>query len=93
MKNKNIIWWVLIIIGLIPFIFVLGSGLISAISGTSGLCLLNCTLTYGWDAFLTTIILQSYLLWPTYIIGIVLIIIGLFKIIEKRKQKEFKDLL
>lgn len=82
MNNKKIIWKTLLLIGLIPFIIVIGYGLFSAISGKSYLCILNCTREYGFVAFRDSIILYSYLFWPTYIIGLFLII---FSIIKLRK--------
>lgn len=43
------------------------------------------TTSYGFDAFLGGILIPSLFLWPLYIIGIILILIGSLKI---RKFKE-----
>lgn len=79
--NKNkLVWKILLIIGLIPFVIVLGYGIISSITGFSGICFYNCTKEYGLLAFIDSIIMYSYVYWPTYIIGLILIIFSLFKI-------------
>lgn len=93
MKKKNLIWLLMLIIGFIPFAFPLLYGIKNAIFGYSGLCLFDCSLDYGFSAFVDTLVLISYLFWPAYIIGIVLIIIGIFKLIENKKMNKYKDLL
>lgn len=93
MKKKNIIWWILLIIGLVPFVLPLIFGIKSAIFGYSGLCLFDCSLDYGFSAFIDSIIIISYLFWPAYLIGAVLIIIGIFKLIENKKMNKYKNLL
>lgn len=80
MKNKKIIWKILLIIGLIPFIAVIGYGIYSAIVGFNVLCILNCVKTYGFIAFRDSIVIFSYLFWPTYIIGLILVEISIVKL-------------
>lgn len=80
MKEKKIIWKILLIIGLIPFLAVIIYGIFSSINGFSGICFFNCSKNYGLMAFRDSVIMYSYVLWPTYIIGIILIIISIIKI-------------
>lgn len=82
MKNKKIIWKIFLIIGLIPFVLVALYGLYSAIFGFSGLCF--CGNYYGLKAFIDSIILFSYIIYPTYIIGIILIILSIIKLRRKK---------
>ena len=67
MKNK-LIWKILLIIGIIPFVipFVLGFYRMSIESWTLP----------DW------LIMYSFVYWPTYLIGLVLIVISLYKIIK-----------
>ena len=58
------------ILGYMPFIGILIFATYSAISGISFLF----STSYGFDAFLGSILLLSLFLWPLYIIGIILII-------------------
>ena len=73
MKKK--VSFILLILGLLPFVILLCGGIYSAINGFSGLTI--SMKQYGIDAFIDWIILWSFVYWPTYIIGIVLIIISI----------------
>ena len=66
--SKKIIWKLLLVIGIIPFIvpFVLGLYRMSIESWNYG----------DW------LILYSFVYWPTYLIGLVLIAISIFKLIK-----------
>ncbi len=66
--SKRIIWKLLLVIGIIPFIvpFVLGLYRMSIESWNYG----------DW------LILYSFVYWPTYLIGLVLIAISIFKLIK-----------
>lgn len=66
--SKRIIWKLLLVIGIIPFIvpFVLGLYRMSIESWNYG----------DW------LILYSLVYWPTYLIGLVLIAISIFKLIK-----------
>jgi len=79
MKRK-IIWIILLIIGIIPFAIPLTAGIYDSINGFSGICFLSCDKSYGFEALRDSIILYSYICWPTYIIGIILIIISIIKL-------------
>ncbi len=75
------IWIVLLVMGSLTFVIPLGMGIYYAIVGFSGLCF--CGMRYGFSAFFDSILLYSYLCWPSYIVGIILIILSILKI--KRK--------
>ena len=45
---------------------------------------INCTKYYGFSAFIDTIIWISYVFWPFYIVGLVLIIISIFKLLKNK---------
>ena len=77
MKNKNIIWVILLIIGLIPFIIGLGFSFINSF--------ILKTLSF-WE----NLIFYSFLFWPTYVIGVVLILLAIFKIRRKNYGKSIK---
>ena len=66
--SKRIIWKLLLVIGVIPFIipFVLGLYKMSIES---------------WN-YVDWLILYSFVYWPTYLIGLVLIAISIFKLIK-----------
>lgn len=70
---------ILVIIGIIPFIISLSYSIYSSITGFSFLCGLNCTNDYGMSAFFDSILVFSYIFWPTYVIGVVLIMIWVLK--------------
>jgi len=76
------LWITLLIIGCVPFLIALSMGIYNSIVGFSGLGFYNRY--YGFKAFLDTIILLSYLIFPFYIIGLFLII---FSIIKLRRKK------
>ena len=79
--NKKLLWKSLLIIGFIPFIIALLVGIYFAITGFSGLCF--CTNYYGFKAFIDSIIMFSYVFYPNYIIGIILIILSIIKLKNK----------
>lgn len=84
MKNKKIIWIVLLILGILSFAVPLGMGIFDSINGFAGLCFASCTKYYGFVAFRDSIILYSYLMWPTYIIGLILIVLSIIKLKKKK---------
>ena len=83
MKNKKIIWRTLLIIGIIPFAIPLISGIDSFINGYCVFCLTDCKCEYGFTALKDSIFMYSWIFWPTYIIGIILIIISIVKLKNK----------
>ena len=74
MKKKNIISFLLIVLGIVPFALALILGLpIFRVS----------YLSYG-----DFLILYSYLFWPTYILGALLLAAGtVLTILRKKKEK------
>ena len=74
MSRKKIIWKILLIIGIIPFIVVIIHSIYNIITGSNNLCIgINCKNSLY---FIDNVILYSYLFWPTYIIGFILITIS-----------------
>lgn len=84
MKRKKIIYIILLIIGIIPFAIPLIGGLYDSINGFGGLCFFHCEKDYGFKAFIGSIYLYSYICWPTYIIGIILIFLSTIKLKSKK---------
>ena len=86
--KKKIIGIILIIIGVIPYLLTLGYALYAAIAGSSYLCLLEpCPKYYGFGPFKFVIILFGAAFWYVYLIGLILIIIGII-LIKKAKVKK-----
>ena len=83
---KRRLWIGLFIIGIISFVIPLIIGIYFSISGFSGLCLLQCKYYYGFKAFFDSIQLYSYVFWPTYVIGIILIIISTMKLKKMKRN-------
>lgn len=83
MKNKKLIWKILLVVGIIPFVVALYAGIYHSITGFSGICILDCKKYYGFEAFKYYIILYSFIFWPRYIIGAILIILSMFKLRKK----------
>lgn len=80
MEKKRVIGKILLISGFIPWGIGIGYGIYSSIRGFSVLCIFNCTKEYGFRAFMSSLILYSYVFWPTYVIGLVLIILVMVKL-------------
>ena len=87
MKNKKIFWLVLLIVGIIPFAVPLIAGIYDSINGFSGVCFVGCDNYYGFQAFIDSVYLYSFILWPTYVIGASLIILSIIKLKSKRNNK------
>ena len=83
---KKVIGIILLIMGIITLLFPIINGIYSAINGYSGLCLWPCTNYYGFKAFIDSVFIYSVLLWPTYIIGIALIVVGIILIKKYKRQ-------
>ena len=80
-KKKIIIWQVLLLIGLLPFVVPILLGFISIFTGFSFLAAYST----GFEALFGVLSFWSFLFWPTYIIGIILIIISTIKIKKQRQ--------
>lgn len=81
--KKSIIYKLLIMLGSSPFIFILVSAIYNAINGWSFCLGSNCANDYGFQVFVDYIVLASFVYWPFYIVGLVLIIIG-FILLKKK---------
>jgi len=88
MKRKNILWKIVLIIGILPFLVAFILGLYSGITGFSGLCILNCKDVYGIQAFVDSLIMYSYIFWPTYIIGLIMILISILLMKTKKRNSD-----
>ena len=80
MKKKRIVWISLLIVGIIPFAIPLIAEIYDSLIGFSGLCFIECDNYYGFQAFIDSIYLYSFIFWPTYIIGGILIILSIIKL-------------
>ena len=72
---KKELWLVLFILGLLPFVILLIGGIYASIAGFSGIAV--SALHYGFSAFRDWVILWSFLYWPSYIVGMILIIVSM----------------
>lgn len=88
MNKKKILWLILLVIGIIPFIIPLIAGIYDSINGFAGICFADCTYDYGFSAFRDVIFIYSWLMWPTYIVGGVLIVISLIKLKKKNNNNK-----
>ena len=66
MKNKKI-WWIMLVVGVLPFIIPFLGFAYEMINSSS------------WSLF-DYLVLYSFLYWPTYILGIIMIIISVYKL-------------
>ena len=67
MKGRKWVWKILLFLGSVPFLIALA------------FCFVSSLTAYGMS-FGDYIVLYSFLYWPTYIIGIVLIVLSFVKI-------------
>lgn len=76
-KNKK--WKILLFIGTLPFVIIIGISIFSMFNGFTFLF----STTHGIQAFLESMLILSFLFWPTYIVGAVLIILSIIKLKQK----------
>jgi len=88
-KVKKIIWTVLLIIAILPFLLTLLVGVDASINGTSdGLCMM-CDRIYGAEAFEQIMVFAIYLFWLVYVIALIVIILAIIRLVMlKRKAKD-----
>ena len=67
--KKRKIWWILLIIGIIPFVAPFIAFEYEMINSSSWVLV-------DW------LILYSFIYWPTYIVGLILILISVYKLIK-----------
>ena len=80
---KHIGWKILLFIGMLPFLIVLGMGVFNSIFGFTFMF----DTSYGINAFLDTLLIITFLFWPAYLVGIVLIIISSVNIKKQKRNK------
>lgn len=80
------IWKLLLIVGIVVLIVPFLSGIKNAIFGYKE-CFMGCSdnYTYGIRAFCSSMILYGIVLWPVFIVGLILI---LFSAIKLKKSKK-----
>ena len=76
--KKKILWKIIFILGLIPFVLTLIVGIYFSIIGFSGIYFGGSY--YGLNAFIDSIIYIGFLYYPIYIVGFILIIMSIIKI-------------
>lgn len=65
--NNRMLWWILLIVGIIPFIAPFIGFAYEMINSSSWILI-------DW------LVLYSFIYWPTYIIGLILIIVSIYKL-------------
>ena len=66
MKNKRL-WWLLLVVGIIPFAAPLIAFMYEMINSSS------------WT-LVDWLVLYSFVFWPTYVVGLILTIISVYKL-------------
>ena len=79
-KCTALLWKLVLFCGTVPFLVPLFLAIVRAITGYPTGLIVSTGSIYGWEAFYTVIFMYSYLLWPTYLVGLALIILGICKI-------------
>lgn len=82
MKKRK--WKILLFVGTTPFLAAVLTGFYAAITGFSGLAI-KSPAAYGWAAFTDWVLLYSFVFWPTYVIGLILIFWAIAKLITQEK--------
>jgi len=78
-KIKKVLWVVLILIGVTPFVITGVIGIESAINGENGFCA-DCPDEFGMTAFCGTILTAVILFAPIYVVAIIIIIFSILKL-------------
>lgn len=80
---KKTKWRVLFFVGMLPFLMPLysafGASYFGVLETTSGGSLL-----YGFSAFRAYLLVYSYRWWPTYVIGLILIIWSVIRLADRK---------
>ena len=85
---KKRIGIILIIIGLMPILYTLISGLYHAIFGWNGLCFM-CPNEYGIKVFFDYVLLFGMVYWPILLSGLIVAIIGY--LLTKKKSNSIQE--
>lgn len=80
---KNIKWKIMLFVGTLPFLVAIVSGFYAALTGFSGLAI-KSPASYGWEAFMEWIILYSFVYWPTYVVGVILMLWAIARLMKSR---------
>ena len=88
MKKKMIIGNILIVLGIIPFIFTLILAIYNSIVGWCLGFFSTCNKMYGFESFIGFITIFGYLFWYIFLIAFILLVIGFYL---KKKAKVKKD--
>lgn len=80
---KKTKWKILLFLGTVPFLWAILNGIWAAVNGFSGLAI-SSPPTYGFAAFADWIILYSFVYWPTYVVGLILILWAAAKLIPDK---------
>ena len=84
LKYKKVIWIILLILGICPFVLILSRGIYDAINGYSFMCFLDCNYTYGIKGFCDSVLTNAFFSGGLLVLGFVLIIISIIKLKIKR---------
>ena len=92
-KIKKIIWTVLLIVAILPFVITLAVGIWHSIFGIhDGICILcDRPLVYGFEAFGVVMIFAIYLFWPVYIIAAIVIILAIIRLVMLKRKNDRID--
>lgn len=78
-KNKKVLWVILLLIGLIPFVITVHIGIEAAINGDNGFCA-DCPEEFGLTAFCGVILTAFVLFTPVYVVAITMILLAILKL-------------
>ena len=81
---KQTKWKIMLFAGTLPFLWAIVQGLYAAVNGFSGLSITSAPV-YGFQAFADYLILYSFVFWPTYLVGLILIGWAVWKLRSKIK--------
>ena len=87
MSKDNRNWIIMLILGISPFILVLIIGLFYSVTGLKEMVPGGISKYYGIRAFKDAIFICTYLGWPIYIGGIILIIKGVKELRNNKRKR------
>ena len=92
-KFKKIIWTILLIVAILPFVITLGIGIYHSIFGIhDGICILcDRPLVYGFEAFGVVIIFAVWLFWPAYIVAAIIIVLAIIRLVMLKRKANNKQ--
>lgn len=90
MKKKNILWKLLLFLGIVPFLIAIIFSAYKGITGFSFFCIPGCKPKTGFATFFDVMLLYSSLFWPTYIIGIAAMAVSIVELKKGKKKCQKK---